>query len=45
MQWFIDEQLEEERTFETLIARLKMAGDKGPGLLMIDRELAQRGGA
>lgn len=44
LQWFIDEQLEEEKTFEDLIARLQLAGAKGPGLLMIDRELGQRGG-
>lgn len=43
LQWFITEQLEEEKTFEDIIARMKLGGaEKGPGLLIIDSELGQR---
>jgi ferritin len=43
LQWFIDEQMEEEKTVSDLIAKLELAGDSGPALLMTDRELAGRG--
>ncbi len=42
LQWFISEQVEEERTVEEIIAQLQMAGDSPPGLLLIDRQLASR---
>ncbi len=42
LQWFIDEQVEEEANAEEIIQMLKMIGDKGHGILMIDRELAKR---
>jgi ferritin len=42
MQWFINEQTEEERTFSDNIARLKLAGDNGAALLMIDSEFGTR---
>ncbi len=42
LQWFIDEQVEEEANDEEIIAQLEMVGDNKNGLLMIDRELAQR---
>lgn len=42
LQWFISEQVEEERTVSDIIAQLKLAGDSAPGLLMIDRHLAAR---
>ncbi len=40
LQWFINEQMEEENVARTLIGRLRLAGDGGVGLLMIDQELA-----
>ncbi|MDH3457587.1 MAG: ferritin [Gemmatimonadota bacterium] len=43
LQWFIDEQQEEERTVGEIIAQLEMVGGNGPALLMLDRELASRG--
>ena len=43
LQWFITEQLEEERTVSDIIQRMKLAGDSGPALLMIDHELGSRG--
>jgi ferritin len=42
MQWFVDEQVEEEANFNELIDQLTLA-EKAPGaMFMIDRELAQR---
>jgi ferritin len=43
LQWFIDEQVEEERQASDVIARLDLAGDSAPALLMIDKELGARG--
>jgi ferritin len=40
LEWFITEQVEEENTARSLLGRLKLAGDSGPGLLLIDQELA-----
>ncbi len=42
LQWFIDEQVEEEDTAAKIIDKVKMAGDKGPGLFMLDKELTAR---
>jgi len=42
LQWFISEQTEEEKTIGDIIAQLEMVGDDGPGLLMIDGQLAGR---
>jgi ferritin len=42
LHWFIDEQVEEEEAAEEIIQSLKMAGDSGEGLFLIDRELGQR---
>jgi ferritin len=42
MQWFVTEQVEEEANVEGIVAKLKMLGKDGPGLFMMDRELASR---
>jgi ferritin len=42
LHWYIDEQVEEEETAEGIINSLRLAGDSGQGLFMIDRELGQR---
>ena len=42
LQWFVTEQLEEERNAEQILALLKMAGEKGQALIMLDRSLGQR---
>lgn len=42
LQWFVTEQVEEEKTADAIVAQLKMIGDKGHGLIMLDRALAQR---
>jgi ferritin len=42
LQWFITEQIEEEENDREIIGKLKMIGDNGYGLLMLDTELAAR---
>ncbi len=42
LQWFVTEQVEEEDSVSKVIDMLKIAGEKGPGLLLADRELGQR---
>ncbi|MFB0535314.1 MAG: ferritin [Anaerolineae bacterium] len=43
LQWFVTEQVEEEDSATQILETLKMIGDKGHALLMLDRELGQRG--
>ena len=43
LQWYIEEQVEEEATASEILETLKMAGDKGQALVMMDRGLAARG--
>jgi ferritin len=45
LQWFITEQVEEERSASQIVETLRMVGDSAPGLFMVDKELAKRGGA
>jgi len=40
--WFVDEQVEEEATATEIIEKLKLAGDQGHMLLMLDKELGAR---
>jgi len=42
LQWFVDEQVEEEKSAGDIVDMLKMIGDKGQALFMADRQLAQR---
>jgi len=42
LQWFVNEQIEEEATVSKIVERLRMVGDDGTGLLFMDRELGQR---
>ncbi len=42
LQWFIDEQVEEEDNASAVVAQLKLAGDKGNALLVLDRQLGER---
>lgn len=44
LQWFIDEQVEEEENTGGVVELLKLAGDNKGALLMLDRELAKRSG-
>jgi ferritin len=43
LQWFIDEQVEEEKNATEIVETLRLAGDKGQALIMMDRALASRG--
>jgi ferritin len=42
LQWFVNEQVEEEATLGGIISKLKLVKDDGYGLLMIDNELGTR---
>jgi len=42
LDWFVAEQVEEEETAKELIDRLKLIGDNGLALYMLDQELAAR---
>src|SRR5918996_6532536 len=43
LQWFVTEQVEEEKVVSNIVAQLKIIGDQGDALLLLDRELAKRG--
>jgi ferritin len=43
LQWFITEQVEEEKTSSEIVATLRMIGDNTSGLYMYDKELGGRG--
>jgi ferritin len=43
LHWFIDEQVEEEANASRIVETLKMIGDKAHALLMLDKELGERG--
>jgi len=43
LQWFVKEQVEEEKNATAIVEQLKMVGDAPAGLIMLDRYLAQRG--
>jgi ferritin len=40
LQWFVNEQMEEEAAARAVLGRIRLAGNTGIGLLMIDQELA-----
>ncbi|NOY78826.1 MAG: ferritin [Calditrichaeota bacterium] len=42
LQWFINEQVEEEATASKIVQDLERLGDSGHGLFMMDRELGTR---
>ncbi|QZE15734.1 ferritin [Halosquirtibacter laminarini] len=42
LQWFVDEQVEEESTVGDIINNLKLIKGDGQGILMMDRELGAR---
>lgn len=42
LDWFVNEQVEEEATVSQIIDDLKLAGTEGHALLMLDRELGTR---
>jgi ferritin len=42
LQWFVDEQVEEEDNVGNVVDQLRMVSDDLPGLLLMDRELGAR---
>ena len=42
LNWFLDEQVEEEKAVQNMIDRLKLVGDNPVGLLQLDQEAALR---
>jgi ferritin len=42
LQWFVAEQVEEESSANAVLQKVKLAGDAGGGVLMVDAELATR---
>jgi ferritin len=42
LQWFVNEQVEEEATVGEIISKIKLVKEDGYGLLMIDNELGLR---
>lgn len=42
LHWFIDEQVEEEENAASILDRLKMIGEDGASLYVLDRELGDR---
>jgi ferritin len=44
LQWFIQEQVEEENITGTAVDRLEMAGENRAALLMLDSQFGQRSG-
>lgn len=45
LQWFVNEQVEEESSVGSIIGKLALVKDDGYGLLMIDNELGARSAA
>lgn len=44
LQWYIDEQVEEEDNARTILEMFQKVGDHPNGLFMLDRQLGARGG-
>jgi len=43
LQWFITEQVEEEKTGTQIVETLRMIGESANGLYLFDKELGRRG--
>lgn len=42
LEWFVEEQVEEEASTEEIVDKLEMVGENGPGLLALNNALGQR---
>lgn len=42
LQWFVDEQVEEEKQADTVLRKLDLIGEDGRALYLLDRELGER---
>jgi ferritin len=45
LEWFITEQVEEEKSSSQVLESVRRVGDNQAALVMLDRELGQRGAA
>lgn len=44
LQWFIDEQVEEEKNASQIVEQLKMIEERGTAILYLDKQLGKRAG-
>ena len=44
LHWFIDEQLEEEESAREIVDNLRLVGEEGAALFLLDREMSERSG-
>ncbi len=42
LNWYVDEQVEEEETFNDMIGKIKLVHNNGPGLYHLDKEAGTR---
>ena len=42
LQWFVQEQVEEEASVDAIVQKLRLVGDSGHAIFLIDRELGER---
>lgn len=42
LRWFVDEQVEEEDSVNAVVQKLRLVGNDGGGLFMMDRDMAAR---
>ena len=42
LNWFVDEQVEEEATFDSKTKQIKMISGSGHGLFMMDKDMGTR---
>jgi len=43
LKWFLDEQVEEEKSVSEMVAKLELVGDNRNGLFHLDKLAAKRG--
>jgi ferritin len=41
LQWYVSEQMEEEKQVKSILNKLKIIGKDGSGLYLLDRELGE----
>ena len=42
LKWYVDEQVEEEATMQGILDKIRLVGEKGEGIYLLDKEMAQR---
>ncbi len=45
LQWYVTEQVEEEKTVGLIVEQLKLIEERGTAILFLDKQLGKRGGA